>query len=219
MKLHLGCGQIYLQGYVNIDFPLSKHSVQQKSVADVTVDIQELKYPSQSVEEIRLRHVFEHFPRPVALALLASWRSWLKYGGILRIEVPDFDRTALEVLKVLNNKKKRYIALRHIFGSQEADWAVHYEGWSPKRLQEILNLLGFTTISITKNQWKGTYNFEIITQKNNLHFDKRNIVETVRTILTYYLIDETNTEKLLLREWMNRFKKQLNNSWVVEKHL
>ncbi|MBU1349519.1 MAG: hypothetical protein ABII99_02395 [Patescibacteria group bacterium] len=90
MKLHLGCGENYLEGYVNIDFPPEFHTIQNKSVADKYANIFELKYKKDSIEEIRLHHVFEHFERAVALALIAGWRSWLKKNGVLRIEVPDF---------------------------------------------------------------------------------------------------------------------------------
>jgi predicted SAM-dependent methyltransferase len=65
-KLHLGCGQRHLEGYINIDFPASEHSVQDKSVADIQADITQLSYPASSIDEVRLHHVFEHFPRPVA---------------------------------------------------------------------------------------------------------------------------------------------------------
>ena len=85
MKLHLGCGQRYFEGYVNIDYPQSEHTVQQKSVADQFANLMELRYRKGTIDEVRLHHVFEHFPRATACALLASWNSWLKIGGILRI--------------------------------------------------------------------------------------------------------------------------------------
>ena len=81
MKLHLGCGQIYLNGYVNIDYPLTEHTVQQASVADEFCDLTNMHYKAGSIEEVRLHHVFEHFPRAQAIALLASWHSWLQRGG------------------------------------------------------------------------------------------------------------------------------------------
>jgi predicted SAM-dependent methyltransferase len=81
VKLHLGYGQRYLEGYVNIDFPVSEDTLQKDNVADLHAGILGLRYPVGSVEEIRLHHVFEHFSRPVACALLASWFSWLYPGG------------------------------------------------------------------------------------------------------------------------------------------
>src|SRR6185369_2221030 len=114
MKLHLGCGQRYLDGYINIDFPSSSHSIQETSVADLHADILSLHYPEKSVEEIRSHHVFEHFPRPIACALLAGWYLWLKEGGLLRIEVPDFRRTAQRLLNPFLSFKKRAVAERHL---------------------------------------------------------------------------------------------------------
>jgi len=81
IKLHLGCGETYLPGYINIDFPPSQHTVQKQPKADLYADIRQLSYPSESVEEIRLHHVFEHFDRPTALRLLIDWYEWLKEGG------------------------------------------------------------------------------------------------------------------------------------------
>ena len=109
MKLHLGCGEIHLDGYLNIDYPPASHAVQTKSAADEYHNILELAYPANSIEEIRLHHVFEHFTRASALGLLAGWWTWLVPGGLLRIEVPDFDRTAWAVLSPFTPKKKKMI--------------------------------------------------------------------------------------------------------------
>ena len=38
IRLHLGCGENHLDGYVNIDFPQSSHSVQENSGADYFVN-------------------------------------------------------------------------------------------------------------------------------------------------------------------------------------
>ncbi len=89
LKLHLGCGEEYLDGYVNIDYPASEHSVMRVK-ADRYADIRTLTYPDNSVDEIRMHHMFEHFERGEALQLLLRWRRWLKPGGILLIETPDF---------------------------------------------------------------------------------------------------------------------------------
>lgn len=215
MKLHLGCGEGYLKGYLNIDFPPEFHPIQTKSVADKYADILELRYKKDSVEEIRLHHVFEHFERPVALALIAGWRSWLKKNGVLRIEVPDFDKSAACVLNPFSDKQKKNVALRHIFGSQEALWAIHYQGWSPKRLKKLLTLFGFYTIKIIKKSWKNTYNFEIIAIKTEEEYNQEKCEQIAKKILKSYLINDSDTELRLFSLWMDKFKKQMKQIWAI----
>ena len=74
-----------MEGYVNIDFPLSEHTIQEKSVADEFHNLYELTYKPGTISEVRLHHVFEHFERMAACAFMAGWNSWLKPGGILHI--------------------------------------------------------------------------------------------------------------------------------------
>lgn len=213
MKLHLGCGEVYLNGYVNIEFPLSNHSVQQKSVADVYKDILTLKYTAGSVDEIRLHHVFEHFTRPIALALLASWWSWLKIDGLLRIEVPDFDKTALRVLNPFTKNGQKCVALRHIFGSQEASWANHYEGWSENRLKFVLIMFGFQLKKTVKNSWKGTDNIDIFARKINKIIEKKEFEHNAESVLTNYLLDKSPSEMRLLHVWMKIYNEQILKTW------
>lgn len=210
MKLHLGCGQVYLDGYTNIDFPISKHTVQQKSVADQFADLTILNYKAGSIEEVRLHHVFEHFIRPVALAMLASWHSWLKSDGTLHIEVPDFDATALRILSPLTNDHDKKVGLRHIFGSNEAPWATHYEGWSKKRLSEAFAAMGFVTISSKKNSYLATHNITVIAKKSESTFTKKEYAQRARTYLSGFMVDDSDFETRLLEIWMKQFDKQLD---------
>src|SRR5688572_678533 len=116
LRLHLGCGEQYLDGYVNIDFPPSEHSVQLSSPADELADITRLTYARGSVDEVRLHHVFEHFDRPTALRLLIDWRLWLADGGRLTIETPDFEACARAFTRRLRIRRRGVLA-RHVFGS------------------------------------------------------------------------------------------------------
>jgi predicted SAM-dependent methyltransferase len=210
MKLHLGCGQKYLEGYINVDYPSSEHSVQEKSVADIHADITQLSYPASSVDEVRLHHVFEHFTRPVACGLISAWRSWLKPGGILHIEVPDFQKTAFMVLNPFSNSHSKSVALRHIFGSQEAHWAVHYEGWTANKLTNLLKNFGFEILQVKNNSWKGTYNFEVIARKNDIDLSKIAFENKVKDFLSDYLVDSSPGELKLLSVWMNEYKIQVS---------
>jgi hypothetical protein len=213
MKLHLGCGQYHLEGYVNIDFPLSSHTAQRKSVADEHADITSLRYPPESVEEVRLHHVFEHFTRPVACALLASWHSWLVPGGTLHIEVPDFGRTAINMLNPLASMKSRLVAERHIFGSHEAHWAHHFEGYTHRTLSHMLGLFGFKVIWTNNSSWKGTYNIEIKARKDVVIAD--DVFESVaREFLHLHLLD--NSEERLLEQWMLGYSEQIKTSFAIK---
>jgi predicted SAM-dependent methyltransferase len=211
IKLHLGCGQTYLKGYINIDFPLKEHSVQNTSVADKQIDLLKLKYPENSVEEIKIRHVFEHFTRPVACSLISKWHIWLKAGGFLHIEVPNFERTSKVVSNPSATDRKKLLALRHIFGSHEAWWANHYEGYTPKSLSALLKMYGFSINKIHKYSWKGMYNFEIFAIKTNLKLDMQNLRQITKNYLKQFLVDKSESELRLLSAWMNIYEGQTKN--------
>lgn len=213
MKLHLGCGLKYMEGYTNIDFPLTEHTIQEKSVADEYHNLYELTYKPETVSEIRLHHVFEHFERMSACAFMAGWNSWLKPGGILHIEVPDFETTFKKNFSFLNGRKYEGVGLRHIFGSQEASWAVHYEGYSKYRLEKIFKTFGFEVVEVRRNSHKRTFNIEVIGKKvKSLSYDET--VKLGRVYLSDYMVDDSDTEKRMLNVWCASFENQLKKSFA-----
>jgi len=214
MKLHLGCGQVYLEGYVNIDYPLTKHTVQQTSVADEFADLTTLRYKAGSVDEVRMHHVFEHFPRTVASAMLASWHSWLKPRGVVHLEMPDFDETAKIVLDHRASEHDRKVAIRHIFGSNEAPWAVHYDGWSDTRLRDLFEAFGFKTDKIEKTAFMATRNITIIGYKATETPNKAEVIETAKKYLGGFNVDDSETEQRILKIWVNDFTDQLNKTFA-----
>jgi hypothetical protein len=213
MKLHLGCGQKYLEGYVNIDYPPAEHTVQNTSVADEYYDIRGLKYNAETIDEVRLHHVFEHFERFNACAYLASWNSWLKTGGKIHIEVPDFEMTIRKNFSILKKKKYESIGLRHIFGSQEAPWAVHYEGYSEGKLKQLAQLFGFGNTRIVRSDYKRTYNIELIAEKVR-SLNEQECLKAATEYLSSYMIDDSDTEKRMLAVWLERYKTQFNISFA-----
>lgn len=212
MKLHLGCGQRYLKGYVNIDYPPSEHTVMETLVADRYENILELYFEAGSIDEVRLHHVFEHFSRPQACALLSNWHVWLKEGGILDIEVPDFERTGRAALSRLKSSKARFVALRHLFGSHEAHWAVHYEGYSFRILTQLLKNFGFAIKEKKRNAWRGTYNIEVIAAKRGKTLTPVELEARARNWMTNFMVDDSSSEKLLLETWMNKYREVIGLS-------
>lgn len=213
MKLHLGCGQKYLEGYKNIDFPSDEHTVQKTSVADEFHNLYELKYSKGIIDEIRLHHVFEHFDRATICAFMSAWNSWLKPGGVLHVEVPDFESTFRKNFNIINREKYEGVALRHIFGSQEASWAVHYEGYSEKLLLKIFKSFGFEIIKVNKFDYKRTYNIEVLGKKNK-DLSVEDAKKVAQKYLKYYLVDESESEQQMLDVWMKNFEKQLIKSFA-----
>jgi len=176
LRLHLGAGEQILRDYVNIDYPSERHNVM-KVRPELAADITTLAFPPNCVDEVRLHHVFEHFNRVVALGLLIRWQRWLKPGGGLHMETPDFAgeaQTFLQDLPDLAQRQSfltgplrrlmrrggqpqkrsfsdRMSAIRSLEGDQTAAWGYHVGHWFAERFQQTLGSLGFENISIEQN--------------------------------------------------------------------
>lgn len=215
VKLHLGCGERYLDGYLNVDYPLWEHTIQRDSVADVLMDLRDLRMSPASVEEVRSHHVFEHFTRPEACALLACWISWLVPGGSIRVETPDFARSAL-VAVLHPAQRHRAVAIRHIFGSNEAPWAVHMDGWSASRLRKAMQLFGLSRIRVRRSSWHGTYNVEAVGVLSGDPPTLERQREAAERYLSQFLVDESESERRLLQIWLDQFDRQASRCWACQ---
>lgn len=83
LRLHLACGEVYKEGWVNIDlFP---------GVADLCLDLrQPLPFRDNSCEEIYSEHFLEHLSYPNdALAFLSELRRVIRPEGRVITSVPD----------------------------------------------------------------------------------------------------------------------------------
>ncbi|MCA9468682.1 MAG: glycosyltransferase [Nitrospira sp.] len=151
LRLHLGCGEQHLDGYVNVDYPSSEHNVMTPT-ADVFWDLQRMKLPDDIVDEIRCHHVFEHFNRVNALAMLMRWHRWLKCDGLLYLETPDLMGCAQTFISTKSLRTKMGI-VRHLVGDQTASWGFHVEQWFPERFVHTLERLGFAHIETKAWSW------------------------------------------------------------------
>lgn len=213
-KLHLGCGRKYLEGYVNIDFPDSEHTVQKDLTADVYADIHGLVYPPDSIDEIRLHHVFEHFSRPIALALLCRWRNWLKPGGVLKLETPDAMACFKQMLSPFSSFSAKQQVMRHLFGSHEAVWAFHADGWYEEKFRITLSKLGYSNIQVVKTKWEMLRNIEVTATKSNDTLGSAEYEELVEELLTMSAVTlkqervriVPESEKSMVKVWMDAWK-------------
>ena len=202
IRLHLGCGENYLDGYVNIDYPPEEHPVQTTSPADLRADITGLRYEPESVAEVRLHHVFEHFDRATALRLLIDWHEWLEPGGRLVIETPDFE-AAVRRFRRPWRRSQRDVAVRHIFGSQEAEWGLHADGWYKAKFRKVLGALGFEVTKVRRATWRGTDNITVEARKLEAPFlTREELTERATEVLADSLVDDSSTERRLLEVWV-----------------
>ena len=214
-KLHLGCGTRYLDGYVNIDHPPSEHTVQSEIKVDRYADILTLWYPNGSVDEIRLHHVFEHFPRQIALALLCRWNDWLVPGGFLWIETPDVMASAKAFVSPFASENTRLQILRHLFGSHEARWAAHWDGWYKTRFATTLSALGFTGFEFVQSAWEALRNIEVKARRGSATFGVTQYRPIVRSLLEQSLVTHhtptsrhavAESEMRMLEVWMEEWE-------------
>jgi FkbM family methyltransferase len=209
LRLHLGCGENHFAGYVNIDFPPTEHTVQTRVAADLFADLTLLDFPDDTVDEIRLHHVFEHFGRSQALALLIRWHGWLKVGGRLHIETPDVMGCAKALLTGISYKTKQAF-LRHAFGSHEAIWAYHYDGWYEEKFQHVLAKLGFDVqcrLSHWRNDPKLT-NVEAIATKT-VHVNRDDLLNAADAILLDSMVADVPGEQAMHRVWCDMLRNEL----------
>lgn len=201
VRLHLGCGEVRLPGYVNIDAPVIVRPVMSACRPDVEADVRSLTYAPNSVDEVRSHHLFEHFDRPTAIKLLIEWRRWLKSGGRLVIETPDFEACSVAWLAAKDLAEKEKL-IRHLFGSHEAEWAVHREGWYKEKFERYLTALGFDSLRFHHTEWQGTKNITVVAQKGKSELSERDIHAAATDLLRMNLVNSTASEERLLQTWL-----------------
>lgn len=202
-SLHLGCGENHISGYINIDFPLSNRPLHTALSADYYHDISKLRFPNNSVSHIENHHVFEHFSRPTSLALLCAWFDWLSVGGTLKIETPDFDAGILRYSKSQSFQEKQ-IVIRHLFGSHEENWAVHWDGWYREKFIHILKSIGFNIKSVQPFSWQSLDNIEVIAIKEKeIHINE--LREKAMELLKLSMVDNSDSEIKMWEKWCHDF--------------
>jgi len=165
MKLHLGCGDKKIDGFLNVD-------IINNSNVDLVDDVTQLKsIKNESVDLIYACHVLEHFKRNEYLTVLKRWTELLKPNGVLRLSVPDLEK----VIKLYNSGKYNLRQLLGLlYGGQTYLYNFHYMGFDFITLKEDLEKLNY--FNIKKFDWRLTEHAEIddYSQAYLPHMDKKN---------------------------------------------
>ena len=164
MKLHLGCGNKIIDGYVNVD-------IRSNLMCDVFDDVRTLsKFENGCASEIYASHVLEHFTRHEYFSVLSKWYDILSNEGVLKISVPDIEKVMLKYSS--GTKLKTLWGL--LYGGQTYEKNFHYVGFDFDTLKEDLESIGFTNVKLW--DWRKTCHSHIddFSQCYLPHMDKDN---------------------------------------------
>ncbi len=169
LRLHIGCGPNVRPGWVNIDRVARAPGV----VTDV--DPTGLPYPDGTVCEILAEHVFEHIDFAEEQAAWREMARVLRPGGVLTIEVPDFEWVCRTFLDARDEWRDFYrvghpdhyagcgraldqrwgILQTMFFGNQNGAGQYHRSAYTEAKLCALAARLGFMQIAVARRFNKG----------------------------------------------------------------
>ena len=163
MKLNLASGQMYLEGYVNVDNKSMYHGSMK---VDKEADIFELQWEENSVDEIILSHFAMYIGYKEMEGLLKRWFSWLKKDGKISIETGNVKAVAKHIVESTTPSEiNGSNGVMQLFGWETT--AGHKWAWCPETLGELLYRAGFTTVEVGDGYFHGnaTRDFLIVGTK------------------------------------------------------
>ena len=136
LRLHLGCGDVNILGWVNIDARSFDH------VHLVDLDLNLNSFVDHSVQAIYLCHVLEHFPIREIVPLLKLFKRKLCIDGYLYLSVPDFAKICDKY-----HASDDISAIHHpLMGGQDYQFNYHKSIYDFTSLSSLLISVGFNNV-------------------------------------------------------------------------
>lgn len=144
VKLNVGCGKRIMDGWTNCDIA---RDLEAPRAPEILCDARSIPLPAACADVLMAIHVFEHFPRWDAEAVLAEWKRLLKPGGQLILELPNLVKCCENYLsgRARGGKDPDQLARWGIYGDPRTSnpYMCHPWGWAPDELIDLLQLAGF----------------------------------------------------------------------------
>ena len=134
--IHLGCGDINLKGWINIDARNADH------VHVLTDKITLDQFGDNSIGVIYLSHVLEHFDFKEVETLLSTFYRKLKSGGVLLIAVPDFS----SISEIYSSEQSLDLLEKALMGGQDYIYNYHKSVFDFNLLSKKLSKAGFQNV-------------------------------------------------------------------------
>jgi len=142
IKLHLGCGDYWFDGFLNIDFGTYGGT-------DMLFDIrQPLPFQDGVVEVIEVHDVVEHMADIEIEPMLKDWYRVLIKDGRVTASLPDFDGLATRYVNSQGEERKE--VLLNIYGF----YGDHKAGYTKESIKELFEKHGFKDITVESIETK-----------------------------------------------------------------
>ena len=170
IKLHLGCGEKYILGFIHIDLDDYPHIDYKTDISDLSM------FKDNSVELIYCCHALEYFDRKEVQKVLKEWYRVLKKNGILRVAVPDFEAIVKVYLEYKDLNHQGILGPlygRIIVKNHKGEKKIYHKTvYDFKSLKEVLESIGFKNVH--RYDWKGTIHkdYDDFSQAYVPHMDK-----------------------------------------------
>lgn len=130
MKLNIGCGEYYADGWTNVDMTKVDGGPQ----PDVVAPAHDLPFRKSSATQVYAGHVLEHIALEDVPAVLDEFKRVLRKNGQLLVVGPDLDRALAsfpEEVETIRHGGNRWEGDKHLWESTETQTVelLHTAGW------------------------------------------------------------------------------------------
>lgn len=140
LKLHLGCGDYWFDGFINIDMSVYAGT-------DMIHDVRTgLPFQPETILEIQAHDFLEHFNRDEVYNLLEDWKRVLIPGGVVIMSIPDMDGL-IERYSIDKDN-----AIQQIYSIE--DHPSHKWGYTVDSFKKLFEDHGFSNVEVIQFQWE-----------------------------------------------------------------
>lgn len=141
MKLNIGCGSDYREGWVNADIRVLETS-------DMCINVCRMgTYTDGQFNEVLAQDVLEHVGRHEVEGTLSELHRVLKVAGRLSVRVPNM---LFWAYRICANPLKVDQAVEAIYGGQDYTENAHHCGFTEYSLAAALKKAGFVDITVSE---------------------------------------------------------------------
>ena len=215
MKLNIGCGKIYKEGFINID-------AYDSTVADKIMPANDLNFHSNSVDRIESLQLIEHLGLFDAIYAFSEWFRVLKPGAELLVETPDLEKSFKKFIN--GDLETRKNVLTWIYGI-ESEGMLHKFCFPEELLEDQLKKVGFVDIEKTYIETEKDHPFIRVKCKKIKDYKYFQLFADFRKKLLKEKIADTNNFYLAIEQEklidffilkISKFVKNINNKIIDE---